>query len=88
MNNEMIGGITLEQWKKSFANAVLIAREKDYFSDILFYELYPGTHEQATALWDAGKEDAMDALYREKWEYFNEAFKQIFGFSPYEEEDK
>jgi hypothetical protein len=88
MENEMIGGITLEQWKKSFANAILIAREKDYFSDILFYDLYPDTHEQAATLYDAGEYDAMDALYSEKWEYFNEAFKQIFGFSPYEEEDK
>ena len=61
----MIGGIPIEHWRKAFACATSIAIDKDYFSDILFYELYP----------NASEEDSYD----EKWNFVNEAFKEIFG---------
>ena len=61
----MIGGIPIERWREAFAYATSIAIDKDYFSDILFYELYP----------NASEEDSYD----EKWNFVNEAFKEIFN---------
>ena len=75
-----IGGISIDRWKMAFAEAVDIAIDKDYFSDILFFDLYPKTHEEATAVSEENEELA-DEIYNTKWEFVNEAFKEIFGIS-------
>lgn len=80
MNNKTIGGIPLEKWKDAFAELVAIAIDKDYFSDILFFDLYPGTHEEAHAI-DDDDEDAICDIYNEKWNYVDEAYEAIFGVS-------
>lgn len=80
-----IGGISLDKWKRAFANAVSIAIEKDYFSDIFFFDLYPNINEEINKIWyedtsDAAREEAVENLYEKKWAYVNEAFNEIFGF--------
>ena len=80
-----IGGIPLDKWKRAFANAVSIAVEKDYFSDILCFDLYPNLQEEVDKIWyedtsDVAREEAIQNLYEEKWGYVNEAFNEIFGF--------
>lgn len=80
-----IGGIPLDKWKHVFANAVSVAIEKDYFSDILFFDLYPNTSEEVDKIWyedtsETAREEAIQNLYEEKWGYVNEAFNEIFGF--------
>lgn len=77
---KMIGGISIERWKRAFAEAVDIAIDKDYFSDILFFDLYPNTHEEAAAVGEENEELA-DEIYNTKWEFVSEAFKEIFGIS-------
>ena len=39
-----------EQWVKAFAMAVNTAIDKDYFSDVLFFDLYPDC-EDYDAMW-------------------------------------
>ena len=56
MEEKMIGGIPLTTWKKEIANLVRIAMDKDYFSDIMFYKLYPNTAAEAAAI-DEDDED-------------------------------
>ena len=75
MEEKMIGGIPLTTWKEEIANLVRIAMNKDYFSDTLFYKLYPNTAAEAAAI----DEDAQCDVYNEKWEYAYEAFEAIFG---------
>jgi hypothetical protein len=75
-----IGGISIDRWKMAFAEAVDIAIDKDYFSDILFFDLYPNTHEEAAAVSEENEELA-DEVYNTKWECVNEAFKEVFGIS-------
>lgn len=58
-----IHGVSKEKWLAAFANAVRIAADKDYFSDILFYEVYPDADED----------------WRKYWDYAADAFKEIFG---------
>ena len=74
MNKKNVGNIPIEVWQKAFGQAVAIAIDKDYFSDTLFYDLYPNTAEEAAA---AGSDD----VYQAKWNYVEEAFKIIFGCS-------
>lgn len=74
-NQKIIGGISIERWKRAFANAVEIAMDNDYFSDILFFDLYPDTHEEVAKI----DEDAQCDVYNSKWEYANKAFKEVFG---------
>lgn len=90
MNEKMIGGISVSKWREAFAEAVAIAIEKDYFSDILFYGLYPHTHEEAAAAEKAADEaglnglevsDAVDAVYHAKWDCVDEAFEEVFGMT-------
>ena len=64
---QKIGGLSIERWKSAFAEAVNIAIEKDYFSDILFYDLYEDYDHQIE--------------YKEMWKYTNEAFEAIFGYN-------
>ena len=47
---KMIGGISISRWKAAFRELCEIAMDKDYFSDILFFDLYPNTHEEAAAV--------------------------------------
>ena len=63
MEEKMIGGISISKWKEAFRELCEIAIDKDYFSDILFYDLYPDG----------------DGEYEEKWNYTREAMKEIFG---------
>ena len=74
-NQKIIGGISVERWKRAFAAVAEIAMDQDYFSDILFFDLYPGTHEEAAKV----DEDALCNVYNSKWEYADEAFKEVFG---------
>lgn len=77
---KMIGGISIERWKMAFAEAADIAINKDYFSDILFFDLYPNTSEEAAAI-EEEDEELIDEVYNAKWEFVSEAFKEIFGIS-------
>lgn len=65
---EKICGVPKEKWIKAFADAVEIAIDQDYFSDILFFDLYP----------DMPEETCED--YQKLWNNVDEAFKAIFGF--------
>ena len=78
MEEKIIGGDSIAEWKKAFASLVRIAMDKDYFSDIMFYKLYPNTAAEAAAI-DDDDEDAQCDVYNEKWEYAYEAFEEIFG---------
>ena len=73
MNEKKIGGIPVSKWRKAFAVAVNIAIDQDYFSDTLFYDLYPNIHEEAAALGDD--------VYGAKWNYVKEAFEEVFGMT-------
>ena len=90
MNEKMIGGIPVSEWRKAFALAVNIAIDQDYFSDTLFYDLYPNTDEEAAAAEKAADEaglnslevsNAVDAVYHAKWDYVGEAFEEVFGMT-------
>jgi hypothetical protein len=82
MNEKMIGGFPVSKWRKAFALAVNIAIDQDYFSDTLFYDLYPNIHEEAVALGlRDDDEEAIDDVYNAKWDYVDEAFKEVFGMA-------
>ncbi len=76
MAKEMICGLPREKWVKAFADAVETAIDKDYFSDILFFYLYP----------DEPQETEED--YQKIWDNVDEAFEEIFGFPMYGKESK
>ena len=77
---KMIGGISINRWKQAFADAAAIAIDKDYFSDILFYDLYPGTYDEYDKAEDEEEdEDAVCDIFNEKWKFVDEAFKEVFG---------
>ena len=75
---KMIGGISIDRWKQAFANAAAIAIDNDYFSDILFYDLYPGTYDEYDKVKDENT-DIADNIFNEKWKFVDEAFKEVFG---------
>lgn len=75
---KIIGGISIERWRQAFAYAASIAIDKDYFSDTLFYDLYPGTYEEFDKV-EEEDEEAIDDIFNEKWVFVDEAFKEIFG---------
>ena len=75
MEEKIIGGISISKWKEAFHSVCKIAMDKGYFSDILFFDLYPNTHEEADKIEDC---DAQCDFYNEKWEYAYEALKEIF----------
>ena len=81
-NQKIIGGISIKRWKKAFAAATRMAMEKDYFSDILFFDLYPDIHEEVVKI-DENDEDAQCDVYNAKWKYAAEAFKEVFGVERY-----
>ena len=58
-----------EKWLRAFAVAVNIAIEKDYFSDILEYDLYPEV------------DSSDDQAWEEMWNHMDDAFQDIFGMS-------
>ena len=58
-----------EKWLRAFAMAVNIAIEKDYFSDILEYNLYPEV------------DSSDDQTWEEMWNHVDDAFQDIFGIS-------
>lgn len=58
-----------EKWLRAFAVAVNIAIEKDYFSDILEYDLYPEV------------DSSDDQAWEEMWNHMDDAFQDIFGIS-------
>lgn len=74
----IIGGISLETWKKVFAQAACNNIDHGYFDDILYYDLYPEAVEEARKIEEEDEEAACDIL-NEKWEFVDEAFKAIFG---------
>ena len=65
MEEKMIGGISISKWREAFRELCEIAIDKDYFSDILFFDLYPDVQGEAQ--------------YKEKWNYAYEALKEVFG---------
>ena len=71
-----IGGITITDWKSAFAELVRIAIDKDYFSDILYYELYPNIEEEIKDIED---EEEQDDIYNAKYDFVYEAFEEIFN---------
>ena len=58
-----------EKWLRAFAMTVNTAIEKDYFSDILEYDLYPGI------------DSSDDQTWEEMWNHVDDAFQDIFGIS-------
>lgn len=74
----IIGGISLEAWKKAFAQAVRNNIDHGYFDDIVYYELYPEDVKEAYKIEEEDEEAACD-IFNEKWEFVDEAFKAIFG---------
>ena len=64
MEESKIGGIPLTDWKRAFARSAAIAIDKDYFSDILYYDLYS----------EFNNEEEVDKA----WENVSLAFKEIF----------
>lgn len=56
-----------EKWVEAFAALVNTAIDKDYFSDVLFFDLYP----------DAPRETDED--YEAIWAKVDEGFKEVFG---------
>jgi hypothetical protein len=76
--DKMIGGIPLSKWKEVFYDLCQIAMDKDYFSDILFWDLYPETSDEIAAT-NKDDEDAQYIIYNEKWNYAYEALEEIFG---------
>lgn len=58
-----------EKWLRAFAVAVNIAIEKDYFSNILEYDLYPEV------------DSSDDQAWEEMWNHMDDAFQDIFGIS-------
>ena len=77
-NIKTIGGVSIEDWKKAFAQTVINAFGKDDFSDILFFNLYPNTSEEAANVAE-DDEEAIDEVYNSKWTYAYEAFEEVFG---------
>ena len=73
----IVGGISLEAWKKAFAQAVRNNIDHGYFDDILYYHLYPEAIKEANKIEEEDEEAACDIL-NEKWEFVDEAFKVIF----------
>ena len=64
-----VPGLPREKWLRAFAVAVNIAIEKDYFSDILEYDLYPEV------------DSSDDQAWEEMWNHMDDAFQDIFGIS-------
>ena len=75
---KMIGGVSIDRWKQAFADVAAIAIDNDYFSDILFYDLYPGTYDKYDKVKDENT-DIADNIFNEKWKFVDEAFKEVFG---------
>lgn len=75
---KMVGGISIDRWKQAFADAAAIAIDNDYFSDILFYDLYPETYDEYDKVKDENT-DIADNIFNEKWKFVDEAFKEVFG---------
>ena len=67
LHDKIVGGISIEKWKLAFADAVNTAIDKGYFSDTLFFDLFP----------EYGNEDEN---YEKIWTYVDEAFKEVFGY--------
>ena len=65
--------VSIERWKEAFAEAVRIAVYKDYFSDILHFDLFPIDYP------DDVDDEEVEENDKAKWEYFYEAFHEVFG---------
>ena len=72
-NKKLIHGIPREKWLKAFGEATRIAIDKDYFSDILYFDLYP----------NETSEYYNDEDYDKLWENVKDAFKEIFNENLY-----
>ena len=77
MENKMIDGVSIDKWNEAFAICLANAFGDDSFSDLLFYDLYPNTAEEAAACGE--DEEAMDEVYNSKWNSVYKAFLEIFG---------
>ena len=73
---KMIGGIPKSKWVEAFADAVEIAIDKDYFSDILYYYLYEGKLPKEE---DFEDEDDYEKAINALWANVDEAFVEVFG---------
>ena len=62
-----IGGVPLSKWKLAFGMAIQTSIDKDYFTDVLAYVLYPGLFDKD--------------IWFDEWGYVDEAFKEVFGIS-------
>ena len=76
-NEKVIDGVSMSKWNEAFAICLANAFSNDDFSDLLFYDLYPNTHEEASALGE--DEEAIDDVYNSKWNSVYKAFLEIFG---------
>ena len=77
MENKVIDGVSIDKWNEAFAICLANAIGSDDFSDLLFYDLYPNTHEEAAACGEDG--EAMEEVYNSKWNSVYKAFLEIFG---------
>ena len=76
-NEKVIDGVPMSKWKEAFAICLANAFNNDNFSDLLFYDLYPNTSEEAAALGE--DEEAIDEVYNSKWNSVYKAFFELFG---------
>ena len=74
MEEKVIGGVSISKWKEAFRKLCEIVIDKDYFSDILYFDLYPNIDEELAAI----DEDAQCDIYNAKMNYAYEALKEIF----------
>ena len=82
----------IDRWRKYFAEAVRIAQEQDYLSDMDYFDM--GLED---AVRNAPDEDCENAIYEAFENEKHDMFRQVFGEdwynqfpfkSPYEEEDE
>ena len=73
---KVIDGVSMSKWEEAFAICLAHAINSDYFSDLLFYNLYPNVHEEAAATED---EEEIDEIYNAKWNSVYKAFLEYFG---------
>lgn len=73
---KVIDGVPMSKWEEAFAICLANAINSDDFSDLLFYNLYPNTHEEAAETED---EEKIVEIYNTKWNSVYKAFLEYFG---------
>lgn len=64
--DKIVGGLAIEKWRAAFSELVRCAVDKDYFSDILEFDLYLDQLHS-------------DEDYDKAWDAMREAFAEVFG---------